>query len=628
MAHYIVGTAGHIDHGKSALVERLTGANPDRLREEQQRGMTIDLGFAFLNEEVAFIDVPGHEKFVKNMVAGAGTVDAAVLVIAADDGVMPQTREHFDVLRLLGIEHGLIALTKIDLVDDEWAELVEEDIRRLTAGSFLQDAPIIRLSSVTGRGIETLQRAILELIREPKTRRDQGAFWMPVDRSFSIKGHGTVVTGSVLSGTVRLGEMLQLLPRQTVLKVRGLQTHGHSVDQVQFGDRAAINLAGVSKDDIIRGDVLAQPHQFEPSGLLDATLYLLPTASKPLKNRTRVRLHLGAREVMARIKIIGSEQIEPGTEATIQLFTEKPVAARRQDAFVIRQYSPPLTIGGGRILQPQTRVRRRFRTADVEEMRALMRQNPREMILAKLQQTSPLSQKEIQQQTGLDDVQIQVLDELTQAGSVVQLGQTFVAATWLQQQKEMLMLRLNQFHQKEPYRPGISYPELRNQSRLSREVFDVAVEDLLREGRLVREQQLLKTVDFEIKFSTEEKQLIEQLDTALAESGFNPPPPKILAQQLGVSPEKIRHGLEILLSLGKMIRLTPDIFYRVKEIHKIESILESLGENDAEISVGALREALQSSRKYVVPLLEYFDTRGITERLGDVRMLVKRENHG
>ncbi|MCI0514261.1 selenocysteine-specific translation elongation factor, partial [candidate division KSB1 bacterium] len=380
MPHYIIGTAGHIDHGKSALVQSLTGTHPDRLKEEQEREMTIDLGFAFWGDQITFIDVPGHEKFVKTMTAGVSTIDLVLLVIAADDGIMPQTLEHFEILQLLGVRQGIIVLTKIDLVQADWLELVQEEIRQLVKGSFLESAPMIPISNVTGQGIDHLQQQLRQILPTIKSRPDKGIFRLWIDRVFSIKGSGTVVAGTVLSGACKTGDTVELLPRQKLLRVRRVQVHNKSLEQCVTGERAAINLMDVDKADIQRGDILAWPKYFQPTYMFNARLQLLKSCSRPLKNRARVHLHLGTGEIIARIVLLERNELAPGQSAFVQFRLEAPVAPDYGDLFVIRSFSPTRTIGGGVVVEVRASKTKWLPTAELQRLALLEHANPGDMI--------------------------------------------------------------------------------------------------------------------------------------------------------------------------------------------------------------------------------------------------------
>ena len=351
MSHVVIGTAGHIDHGKTALVKALTGKDTDSLPEEKSRGVTIDIGFAFLGDNATIIDVPGHERFIKNMVTGVSTISYVMLVIAADDGVMPQTREHLDILSLLGVEDGMIVINKIDLVEESWLDMVIEDVQKFTKGTFLENASIFKASAIKGDGIEKIKETLIAVIADRKEKVDKGYFRLPVDRSFSVKGFGTVVTGTVVSGSVQKGDSVEILPGGIEAKIRGIQQHNEETTGAKLGERAALNLSGVSTEDVIRGSHIAAKNYLNPTMIFEANLNLLGTAPKPLSSRTRVRLHLGTGEVMGRISLLGSAEIEPGGNGFVQVFLEKEVPVAVKDKFIIRRYSPPLTIGGGVVLK-------------------------------------------------------------------------------------------------------------------------------------------------------------------------------------------------------------------------------------------------------------------------------------
>ncbi|MBN1478681.1 selenocysteine-specific translation elongation factor [candidate division KSB1 bacterium] len=624
MAHKIIGTAGHIDHGKSSLVRALTGTDPDRLAEEQDRGMTIDLGFAFLNQDLAFIDVPGHEKFIKNMVAGVTTVDMALLVVAADDGVMPQTREHLDILKILQLEHGLIALTKIDLVEREWLEIVEEDIRVLVHNTFLQHSPIIRVSSATGEGIENLRRAIIELARHTAPRQDRGVFWMPIDRSFTIKGHGTVVTGSVLSGHISVGESCELLPQRRSIRIRGIQKHGVSAETALPGDRAALNLMNIAKENIERGNILATPHHFYPAKIFDAKISLLDKTPKALSNRTRVRLHLGTREILARIKVLGADKIEPGGSAYVQLLLEQEAVAQKHDPFVIRRYSPQLTIGGGIILDTNPLPHKRMDKSVLTRLQKLETFEPVQVITSVLMQSQqPMTSAEIAQKAGFDRAVLEpILADLLEKKQIFTFGAKtrFLHKSNYDNVQEEMLSTLEVFHKKEPLRPGMKKANLLAQTAKNMPaVFEAALQTLEAQGKIVVSNDSVRLDSHEIKLSETVEALANDIYNILEQSGYATPPIKILAQMLARPQNDVQVGLNALLGLGKIVRFEGDIYFTKTAIDKAKEKLSEL--NGTEITVGEFRQLLNTSRKFAMPLLGYFDAIGVTERVGDSRLI-------
>jgi selenocysteine-specific elongation factor len=633
MAHVIIGTAGHIDHGKSALVKALTGTDPDRLKEEKERGLTIDLGFAFLGDRAAFIDVPGHERFVKNMVAGVSTVHAVLFVVAADDGVMPQTREHLDILTLLDLKRGVLALTKIDLVDKEWLAMVMGEVRELVKGTFLQDAPIIPVSSVTGEGIEQLRQALDELIASIPPRHDPGVFWLPVDRSFTVKGFGTVVTGSVLSGSVKVGDELELHPQQRLVRVRGLQTHGRDVPEVRAGDRAALNLGGIHKEEVERGDVLATPGYFVPSRLLDARLRLLPSAGSPLRHNARVRLHVGTRELMARVMLLDRHDLPPGGSALVQLRLEELITARRMDRFVIRQYSPPVTIGGGVILDANPKPHRRFRQEVLQQMAALEKETPQEIVLALLraQPNRSLSIPELAKATGLSLPALgKVVQELTHEGTLVRLGPerqpSYALPSAIASGKEAILKQLRGYHAEFPLKPGIPRPELQEATSrtLEQRVFYAALEGLLREGQVKENGGAVALATHRIVLSANEQALRQQLLQLLAKARFSPPHATELAKTLGRKVEEVERLLAALQAMGEVLRLEPGVYLPHAAVEEARRLLVGHFASHEELTVSTFREMLGTSRRYALPLLLHFDEQGLTERRGEIRVLKGR----
>ena len=628
MAHVIIGTAGHIDHGKSALVMALTGTDPDRLSEEQERGMTIDLGFAFLSDQIAFIDVPGHERFIKNMVAGVSTVDMAILVVAADDGVMPQTREHLDILSLLQLKRGVVVVTKVDLAEKEWLDLIEEEVVELVAGTFLQGAPVYRVSSVTGQGVEPLREGLIQLASETEPRPDRGLFWMPIDRSFTIKGFGTVVTGSVLSGQLSAGETLEQLPARAKVRVRGLQAHGRSVDQVSLGDRAAVNLAGVGVEEIARGDVLATPDLFAPSRLFDVRLSLLKSAKKAMGNRTRVRLHVGTREILARLKLLDADRLEPGGSALVQCQLESEAVAMRRDPFVIRSYSPPLTIGGGVILDPHPRPHRRNHAATLETLQQLEGEDPVEALRSALLGFTLRAPRaaELARLTGArDDELAGMLELLENEGELKRFGSgaktLFFHKRNFDRLRDKVLADLAEFHYREPLQPGIKRAGLRRPD-FDSALFDAVLASLLKEGDIRENPPWIRLSSHAIRLSETERVLAEKIKSALRAGGYSPPSGNDLARILSKPQAEVKRILNALLGLGEIMRMEGEIYFLSETVSGARDSLADLGE---EFTVSEFREALKTTRKYAMALLSYFDQQGWTHRSGDIRM-VNRES--
>ena len=629
MSHIIIGTAGHIDHGKTALVRALTGMDTDRLKEEKERQITIDLGFAFLGDKAAIIDVPGHERFIKNMVAGVATIDMVLFVVAADDGVMPQTKEHLDILRLLGVKHGIIVLTKADMVDEEWLELVTADIQELMVGTFLEDASVFVVDSLSGRGIEELKSAILHTIETLPGKVNRGMFRLPIDRVFTIKGFGTVVTGTVLSGIAQAESVLEIQPQGIKVKVRGVQSHEHTVAQVQIGDRAALNLQGVEVSDLQRGDVLGDPGYFFPSNLLDGRMMLLSTA-EPFVHRSRVRVHLGTQEVIGRVILLDRDVLNPGEEALVRLRLEAKCVAARKDPFVVRQYSPQITIGGGVLLDPVPPERRkRFDKGVIEWMKVLDQDDPETLIIdcLKLSPQSEIHYGGLLSLTGLTREKLNnYLDNIISQGKIIRIGSGdrtfFIHSDRLRNSLNIMMEKVKNHHQSNPLLPGISREELRTKCNqlFSKSLCEVIIEELLVKEQLVSDGHWIRASDFEIRLSSVQEQSITQIEEILRLANYQTPKIEEISNRMNLPPDEIKELVSITVSTGKIVRIGPDLLFLGEQIAQAKHLLSQHFQTHPEISVGEVSSLLGSTRKYVVPLLEYFDREGFTERREDVRI--------
>jgi selenocysteine-specific elongation factor len=632
--HVILGTAGHIDHGKTSLVKTLTGVDTDRLPEEKARGMTIDLGFAHLGESATIIDVPGHEKFIKNMVAGVSTIDLVLFVIAADDGIMPQTREHLEICQLLQVRRGLVALTKKDLVEPDWLELVQEDIRQLLKGTFLENVPIIPISNVTGEGIAELRQAMEEIIAALPPRQDRGVFWMPVDRSFSMKGFGTVVTGSVLAGQINVGEALEILPSQKSTRVRSLQRHGREVHSVQIGDRAAINLMGITTEEIGRGDVLTVPNYFHPTQRANCRLQLLASAPAPLKNRSRIRVHLGTAEVMARVIPIGVAEIAPGQSGYAHLIFETPVAARRLEPLVIRRYSPPRTIGGGVVLDAEAPPFHRRDTGLLQKLKALEKEDPQELLTAQFllpgRYVATIDQLAAETGGRKDELQ-KLVQILVQSQNVLAVGKRgYLHRQRLESLWHQLENLLREHHQKNPIRLGIRKAEL---SGLIPALADPAllnffIEHYKTSGKIKEVEAHIALAEHEIHLTAPQQALRDKVAETLYERAYAPFSPAELAEKFSVTEREIDDILSVLLLQKEIVRLEEGIFMHRRRLAEAQKRVVDYLRQNREITVSQFKELVENtSRKFAVPLMQYFDAAGITERQGDVRVLgVEGEN--
>ncbi len=634
MSHIIIGTAGHIDHGKTALVKALTGIDTDRLKEEKERGLTIDLGFAHFGESATIIDVPGHEKFIRNMVAGVSTIEIVLLVVAADDGVMPQTREHLDILKILQVKQGIIVITKKDLVDDDWLGLVEDDVRNLIKGSFLENARMIPVSAINGEGIREVKAELEVLYSQKKSRQDGGIFWMPVDRTFTMKGFGTVVTGSVLSGQAKIGGNLELLPHGLTVKVRGLQSHGQSVEKVSTGDRAAVNLQSIEKQQIHRGDVLAAVNYFSPSQRFDARLQLLKSAPRALKPRSRVRVHVGTTEVMARLSLIKVSKIDPGESAFVQFQLEQPATARRLDPFVIRQYSPTITIGGGVILDANASRHKLSDPSVLQKLQALQKENPAEVLESKLLSSryGLLTLDQLSAEIAASKEAIKALiDELENREKVVLLkkvGQEAVIhCNNFEEVKDLILEAVADFHKNNPAKLGIRKAELKNfiKVKLDPELLDFVLQDLQKNNELKESSGLISLTTHKIEYSPEQEGLRKQISELLFIEKYSTSSELKIAEKLKADQKKAREVLSLMIGLKEVIRAEGNIYFHSKRVQEAEKKVATYFEKNKEITVGQFKDLLGgTSRKYALPLLLYFDGLVFTERNGVVRVLGNR----
>lgn len=626
--HVILGTAGHIDHGKTSLVKALTGVDTDRLPEEKMRGMTIDLGFAHLHEFATIIDVPGHEKFVKNMVAGVSTIDLLLFVIAADDGVMPQTREHLDICQLLQIPRGLIVLTKIDLVERDWLALIQEDVRQLVAGTFLAQAPVVPVSTVTGEGLADLKKTLAGLIAQLPPRADRGVFWMPIDRAFTMKGFGAVVTGSVLSGQARLGDELEILPARKRVRVRGLQRHGQQADQTQIGDRAAINLQGIAAEEVARGQVLTLPDYFGATMRINCRLRMLAGAPAALKPRTRVRVHLGTAEIMARVIPLAGNEIAPGETGYAQLRFEKPAATRRLEPLVLRQYSPPRTIGGGVVLDAEARPVRRRDPALIPRLQALEQQEPEELLIAQflLPDRYRVTLDQIASDTGHKKEELlQQVEGLLAQGELIALNpKTFIHRQRLESLWHRLAALLAKYHEQNPMKLGLRKAEV---SALVPPLADAGLMNLLvkmykAENKLKEVEAHLALVEHEIRLTESQQALRQALAKTLYTEGYSPSSPAELALKLNASEAQINEILNVMQIFGELLRLEEGIWMHRQKLEEARTRVIGYLRQHHEITVSQFKELVENtSRKFAMPLLQYFDTIGVTQRQGEARVL-------
>ncbi|MFC1834407.1 selenocysteine-specific translation elongation factor [Thermodesulfobacteriota bacterium] len=628
MKRIILGTAGHIDHGKTELIRSLTGIETDRLKEEKERGISIELGFAFLNLDedvrIGIVDVPGHERFVRQMVAGSGGIDLAALVVALDEGVMPQTVEHLDILTLLGVQRGLVALTKLDLVDEELAMLAEEDASDLVKGTFLESAPMVKVSAKTGEGLDELKRVLRSLALEVQDKPVHGLLRLPVDRVFTMKGHGTVVTGTLISGTLSTGDEVEILPTKKTSSVRALQSHKSQMNQAFPGERVAVNLRGLESSDIRRGDVITHRDDFSPSHMVDVKLTLLEGCPAPLKNRQKVRLHHFTTEAEARVVFADREALEPGEETMAQLRTTSPVVPSSGDRFVIRALSPAVTLGGGRILNP-IGVKLRARTA--ESFQELDQEDP-EDIVAGLIKSSGLAGCKRNELIGLSGLPAKrldkMLDGLKSSQTVVRVDPAedrLVHGHYIELSKVKVLDRLTAFHLDHPLKEGIPKQELRSTVPGGDKLFRRIMELLVNAGKIINQGQTIRLSTHEVRLKDDEKTLKNSLLQSIESGGNAPPTLKELISQTGGEPKQIRSLLSILTKESKIVRIKEELYFSSGFVAKIKEELARFIEKEGGITPSQFHEITRSSRKFNIPLLEYFDRERFTMRVGDQRVL-------
>jgi selenocysteine-specific elongation factor len=642
----VIGTAGHVDHGKSTLIQALTGIDPDRLREEKERGMTIDLGFAWLKlpngQEVSIVDVPGHERFIHNMLAGIGGIDIALLVVAADEGIMPQTREHLAILDLLGVESGAVAVTKTDLVDADWLELVLAEIEETLADTSLAGAPIVPVSSVTRQGLDDLRTTIEQLLVRERSRPLTGKPRLPVDRVFTMAGFGTVVTGTLIDGELRLGQELELQPSGRKTRVRGLQSHKKKAETVPAGSRVAVNLSGLPTDDVKRGDVLTSPGWLRPTRMVDARLRLIDAAPRPLTHNSLVAFHTGAAETLAKVGLLDTRTAEAGESVWVQVRLQEPLAVAKGDLFVIRWPSPSATIGGGTIVEPYPRRHRRFQEKVLAQLAVLEQGSPREILLEHLAAREPTHVEALVRHSGLPAETAQaVIDGLVQSGEIIALdGQpsSLAARASLNSPKapaslnaqtmvvsapgwERLVNRVSSllaaYHRGYPLRPGMPKEGLRTRLEVEPRLFQRLLQRLIVEGQISESGPLLKLAEHTVSLTPEQEGQAADLLELLRRHGPAPPDRADFERELSVSPELT----QVLLDRGQLVEVSADLLYP-KEVYDqmVGRVVDAI-RRQGPITVAGVRDLFDTSRKYALALMGHLDERKITRRVGDERVL-------
>ena len=625
---YVVGTAGHVDHGKSTLVKALTGIDPDRLQEEKEREMTIDLGFAWLRlpggQEVSVVDVPGHERFIKNMLAGVGGIDAALLVIAADEGPMPQTAEHLNILHLLGVEHGLVVLTKRDLVDSDWLDLVQEEVRDRLAGTTLAGAPLVAVSARTGAGLDELKTALAAVLARATPRPDRGRPRLPIDRVFSVAGFGTVVTGTLGDGSLHAGQEVEVVPGAIRSRVRGLQTHKHKAETAPPGGRTAVNLGGLAVEDLRRGQVLTTPGWLDPTVRVDVRLHLLADAPRPLAQNALLDFFTGAAESPCRATLLDAEKLEPGHAGWVTLRLAAPVAVVKGDRFILRQPSPSLTIGGGVVIDAHPRRHRRFDPAVLRALETLERGTPEELLLQALG-TEAREVPAALDATGLPAATARAaLATALAAGDVVRLGAPAPADAPLPPAGLLMGLpawnslaarmreAVARYHAQYPLRRGLSKEELKSRLGLTPKIFSAAVARATGLGLLAEDATTFRLPEHEIRFVGAHAEQVRRLEAALAANPISPPAPA----DLGLDPEVTA----ALLDRGDLVKIAPDIYYARATYDQLVARVLAVIDERGSITVADVRDRFGTTRKYAVPLLEHLDEVRVTRRQGDLRV--------
>jgi selenocysteine-specific elongation factor len=638
---HVIGTAGHVDHGKSTLVEALTGTHPDRLKEEREREMTIDLGFAWLTlptgEEIGIVDVPGHRDFIENMLAGVGGIDAALFVIAADEGVMPQTREHLAILDLLQIPAGVVALTKVDLMDDPgWLDLVEEDVRGVLAGTVLASAPIVRVSSRTKAGLPELLRALGDSLSNRPSRPDLDRPRLPIDRVFTIAGFGTVVTGTLSDGSLRVGDEVQLLPSGLHGRVRGLQTHKRKEDTAWPGSRTAVNISGVDVSQVKRGEVVAHPGDYAPTRRLDVRFRLLWDASAPVEHNAEVKFFVGAAEVLARLRLLGSDILQPGEEGWLQLELSEPVVTVRGDRYILRRPSPGETIGGGVVVDPAPKDRhKRFSEQVLVNLEALSQGTPAEILLQSLAALGAAPLQEVIARSNLPEAEARdALIELISSGQLLSLEtqvndplkltspapfplspDLVTSKSYWQQLADRAIQEVDAYHHAAPLRRGIPREELKSRLKTPARLFNAAMRKMIGDGLIQESGVSIYRPGHAIQFDPQQQRKVDALLAKFASSPYAPPTVKDCAVEVG---DDIYNAM---IDLGMLMSVSADVVFRRDDYERMVADVRRLIEKQGMITAAEMRDHFNTSRRYVLALLEHLDAMGVTVREGDSRRL-------
>jgi len=630
MKSVIVGTAGHIDHGKSALVKALTGTDPDRLQEEKRRGITIDIGFAHLELpstsgeplRLGFVDVPGHERFVRNMLAGIGGIDLVLLVIAADESIKPQTREHFDICRLLGIGRGITVLTKSDLVDRDTLEVVRLEVEEFLRGSFLEGAPILAVSSKTGTGLPELKQALVQSAQAVRQRDSAALARLPIDRVFVMKGFGTVVTGTLIAGAIRKEEELEVFPGQKRARVRGLQVHGLAAEQATAGQRTALNLAGLDKDELARGMMLVPPAALRTTSRIDVSLALLPSA-RPLKDRARVHLHAYTAETVAEVVLYGGRQLAPGHSGFAQLHTADPLLLLPGDRFILRQFSPVVTIGGGTVLDAAPLAGKGSKEKAEALLPVLAKGIAPEILLARVARRghSGLLLSDATAETGWRPAEIQAQVALLKS-QLLLFGNVLIAADAFAQAQSAALTAIHEFHRANPLVAGISKEELREKLGLRSEVFSAVADALVRQKKIELSGEQVRAAGRTMVLKDEEAESKRAIEQAFAAAGLKVPALKDVLAGLRLDKTRAQKIVTLLLRDRVLVKISDDLVFHRSALDELRQRVAAHKPKSARIGVADFKDLTGVSRKYAIPLLEYLDRERVTRRVGDAREIL------
>ena len=639
MREIILGTAGHVDHGKTSLIKALTGIDTDRLKEEKERGITIELGFAYLDlpcgHRLGIVDVPGHEKFVKNMVAGAAGMNLVAFIIAADEGIMLQTREHFEICRLLGIERGLIVITKKDMVEPDWLELVTDDVRTFFAGSFLEDAPLIPVSSTTGEGIEEVRNILDQMVAASDFSEPHGPFRMPVDRVFSMKGFGTVITGTAISGRIKTGEDLMFFPSRTSGKIRGIQVHNKDTQEAEAGHRTAINLQGLEKETINRGEMAAAVDCLQPSYLLDARFLYLDSNKKPYKNRSRVRIHIGTAEIMGRLVLLADEELIPGSDANVQILLEEQAGCWPGDKYVVRSYSPIHTIGGGVIFNSSPRKRKRFREENKQVFQTYRQNITEDLAHLHIKENgyNGLTLDRLAVKMGIFGKRVKkIVQQPLSSRKIIlieQDRQRMVSSAVYEKLGEKLRSVLAAYHKENPLKAGLSKEELRSRlyRGLDQRLFQFLLNDLQKKGLISQDQALIRMADHQVSLKDDEQTLRRGLELYYKQADLAPPTLKEVMVKFNKYPyHLLKEVMVIMVSDDQLVKISEDLYFYKPALINLKENLVSLLIKEGELNMPAFKDLTGLSRKFSIPLLEYFDKIKVTMRVGDKRILREKKN--